>query len=241
MKIRFLLLAALLAFISCSKDTITDPAPEQNTPVANFSFTMNSQYPPAEVEFANSSAFSTNYNWDFGDGNTSTETNPTHTYLTSGNFTVSLTASDDDNNSKTNTQSITVAQLPTLLYIKSISISSLPFVNQVNQDWDPLDGPDVYVSFQQLNYVEIYQTSVINNIEETDLPVTWTFDEPYPQIASVGDNFYIVFIEYDGFNLYAGMETPTLFDFSSYGSFPETVQLTSPNGKFDFEMTLEWK
>jgi PKD repeat protein len=31
------------------------------------------------------------WNWDFGDGNTSTEQNPTHTYLIAGNYQVSLT------------------------------------------------------------------------------------------------------------------------------------------------------
>ncbi|MDY0143450.1 MAG: FISUMP domain-containing protein [Bacteroidales bacterium] len=34
----------------------------------------------------------TTWHWDFGDGNTSTEQNPTHTYQTEGVFTVSLTA-----------------------------------------------------------------------------------------------------------------------------------------------------
>jgi len=35
-----------------------------------------------------------NYTWDFGDGTTSHEKNPDHKYKTSGNYTVSLTASD---------------------------------------------------------------------------------------------------------------------------------------------------
>ncbi len=33
----------------------------------------------------------TSYNWDFGDGNTSTEQNPTHTYATPGTYNVCLT------------------------------------------------------------------------------------------------------------------------------------------------------
>ncbi|MEM6319405.1 MAG: PKD domain-containing protein [Bacteroidota bacterium] len=35
------------------------------------------------------------YLWDFGDGNTSTETNPTHTYESTGNYTVRLTVNND--------------------------------------------------------------------------------------------------------------------------------------------------
>jgi PKD repeat protein len=42
--------------------------------------------------------------WDFGDGQTSTLTNPTHTYATHGDFTVSLTATNDGgSNTKTRT------------------------------------------------------------------------------------------------------------------------------------------
>src|SRR5690606_31095160 len=34
--------------------------------------------------------FATEYFWDFGDGTTSTEENPEHTYMQPGNFTVKL-------------------------------------------------------------------------------------------------------------------------------------------------------
>ncbi len=35
------------------------------------------------------------YSWDFGDGNTSTEMNPEHTYLATGNFNATLTVADN--------------------------------------------------------------------------------------------------------------------------------------------------
>lgn len=44
---------------------------------------------PATVQFNNTSA-ATNYLWDFGDGATSTSTNPSHTYNTNGSYTVTL-------------------------------------------------------------------------------------------------------------------------------------------------------
>lgn len=52
--------------------------------------------------------------WDFGDGQTSTETNPSHTYESAGSFDVSLTVTDDGGNSDTLklTGLITVAQVP---------------------------------------------------------------------------------------------------------------------------------
>lgn len=62
-------------------------------PKAGFSFTKDGN----TVEFTNSSANSTDYTWDFGDGSTSTEENPTHTYAAEGSYDVVLTASDGTN------------------------------------------------------------------------------------------------------------------------------------------------
>lgn len=52
----------------------------------------------------------TNYTWDFGDGNTGFGVKPTHTYSTSGVFTVTLTVTDDTSltDSNTTTANITL-------------------------------------------------------------------------------------------------------------------------------------
>lgn len=46
--------------------------------------------PPLTVNFNNTSTGAVSYNWDFGDGGTSTLRNPAHTYTTNGSFTVRL-------------------------------------------------------------------------------------------------------------------------------------------------------
>lgn len=48
---------------------------------------------PANVTFANNSSNGIGYLWDFGDGSTSTLTNPTHTYTNFGTYTVTLITS----------------------------------------------------------------------------------------------------------------------------------------------------
>jgi hypothetical protein len=55
---------------------------------AAFSFTKNGN----TVSFQNSSANAAGYQWYFGDGNTSTQKNPTHTYSNQGSFQVKLVA-----------------------------------------------------------------------------------------------------------------------------------------------------
>lgn len=53
--------------------------------------------------------------WDFGDGQTSANGNPTHTFTTAGSYTVTLTVTDDDGATDTDSLTITVTpnQAPT--------------------------------------------------------------------------------------------------------------------------------
>lgn len=46
--------------------------------------------------------------WDFGDGNNSTQSNPSHTYASASTYTVSLTVTDSCGNDSTVTQNVTV-------------------------------------------------------------------------------------------------------------------------------------
>jgi uncharacterized membrane protein len=64
-------------------------------PVAAFSASPTSGYAPMTVKFTDQSTNSpAAWNWNFGDGNTSTLQNPTHSYSTAGNYTVEFTASN---------------------------------------------------------------------------------------------------------------------------------------------------
>ncbi|MEX2483522.1 MAG: PKD domain-containing protein [Brumimicrobium sp.] len=46
--------------------------------------------------------------WDFGDGNTSTDMNPSHEYATNGDYTISLTVVDSCGNDSTYTEDVTI-------------------------------------------------------------------------------------------------------------------------------------
>jgi PKD repeat protein len=71
-------------------------------PVAGFTYVLDGM----TATFTNTSTLSDSYSWDFGDGNTSTETNPMHTYTAPGIYNVVLTAS---NAYGTSTASATIA------------------------------------------------------------------------------------------------------------------------------------
>jgi S-formylglutathione hydrolase len=64
-----------------------------------------------EVQFTSTSINSETYNWDFGDGNTTSEKNPVHIYYESGVFNVELTVSNK-NGSDRASGSVTINVLP---------------------------------------------------------------------------------------------------------------------------------
>ncbi len=89
---------------------VTEPPP----PVANFSGSPTSGVKPLTVQFSDSSTGQIiSRSWNFGDGQTSTVTNPSHTYVNSGSYTVSLTVTGPGgSNTKTQTNYITVTEPP---------------------------------------------------------------------------------------------------------------------------------
>lgn len=61
-------------------------------PIANFVYQSTETAAPAKVVFENKSEKAETYEWDFGDGNFSSEENPNHKYSSSGNYLVKLKA-----------------------------------------------------------------------------------------------------------------------------------------------------
>lgn len=61
-------------------------------PSAQFSWQPNPPISNTPTEFTNQSIGAIQYNWNFGDGETSTETNPSHQYISTDNFQAQLVA-----------------------------------------------------------------------------------------------------------------------------------------------------
>jgi PKD repeat protein len=79
--------------------------------IANFTANKTSGCAPLSVNFTNTSTGAITYSWDFGNGNTSTLTNPGATYNTAGVYSVVLTATNGAS-SNTHTVSISVFANP---------------------------------------------------------------------------------------------------------------------------------
>ena len=63
-------------------------------PIASFTSSSPAYLPNSSIFFTNNSFNNSGLEWDFGDGATSTDSNPWHEYITEGIYTVTLTASN---------------------------------------------------------------------------------------------------------------------------------------------------
>ena len=87
--IKVVLLGLLTTLFACSSD---DSIPN---PESCFNFNPTSDIKDGDqINFTSCSENANSYMWDFGDGSSSTQENPTHIYQTFGNFTITLTVSN---------------------------------------------------------------------------------------------------------------------------------------------------
>lgn len=98
------------------KDSLTKQVTIYPKPVAAFSVGNNAQCISGnEFVFTNSSTISAgtlSYSWNFGDGNSSSSTNPTHKYSNPGNYTVRLIVLSDKGCTDTIQSNVTVYPKP---------------------------------------------------------------------------------------------------------------------------------
>ncbi len=130
-------------FDSIQQEVVIHPSPETE-------FTHNFIACPGEpVNFDNLTIGASSYQWDFGDGNTSTLNNPSHVYVDSDTYQISLLATSIDGCQNSTSGSITVLVPPVADFsISTDSICSgevIGFANNSNSNiltcfWDFGDG-----------------------------------------------------------------------------------------------------
>jgi PKD repeat protein len=102
-------------------DFATESISVTDIPASFFNFNQNNNV----ISFTNSSSGANSYFWDFGDGNTSTQNAPTHTYSALGTYTVRL-ISTNGCGSDTSTRSVTIDKLTSLEDITGVEVKLYP-------------------------------------------------------------------------------------------------------------------
>ena len=165
-----LLLILTLALFSCRRNTGLPPE-------AHFHCDIAEPEVGQEVTFTNDSRHATQFEWDFGDGVISEETDPVHVFTGTGSFDVILTAYSDDGESSEAILTINVT-IPTLLeidvleyyheyVISGASVWLFPTLddwdNQTNIEAEGFTDDDGIVVFSHLGpyvyYVDVWEAN----------------------------------------------------------------------------------
>ncbi len=149
---------------------------------AYFTATPESGTPPLIVNFTNGSSNATDYEWSFGDGDSSTAVHPQHEFTQSGSYLVTLTA--------INAQGCRATYSLTIVVADSVNIV-VPNVFSPNND----GSNDVYTLIA-LNISSLKMT-IYNRwgqvMKVLDSPTaTWNGEAPNGQKAAEGTYFYIL-------------------------------------------------
>ena len=182
--------------VSVTCDDQHDPVTEPHPPVAGFISTVNGLTVKFTDVSSDEDGDTLSYLWNFGDGETSQESNPVHTYAAVGTYTVKLTVSDADSED-TYTASVvlsdpTPSNNPPVARIGIKKNSSDGTVEFENKSTDPDAGDKDNLT---------YKWSFGDNSESTEV-------SPTHKYAESGD-YKVELVAYDGKD-YSSTETMTI-------------------------------
>ena len=111
------------AFLQCM---LPLPPPANVPPQASFIYSCTDLMCDFTDQSSDSDGMVSSWSWTFGEGGSSTQGSPTHTYAAAGPYTVSLTVTDDDGASHTFSQTFSVTEPPPTTAVPPPSTTALP-------------------------------------------------------------------------------------------------------------------
>lgn len=129
-------------------------------PQAGFSYGPTTP-PPKEgdpIQFNDTSSdgdgYIVNWSWDFGDGTTSNEQNPVHTYGDNGNYTVTLTVTDNNGNTGTYSTVVVLANSPPSVTVTQVQTFVNITLRVAGEKWHNVEMY-LFENGSQTGYVEV--------------------------------------------------------------------------------------
>lgn len=149
-----------VAWSSCRKDPVfSSVVKEGPAPVAGFSY-LADPADPLQISFTNTSTEGTSFFWEFGDGTTSTDQAPKHTYAASARYQVTLKTKSAAGYASDTTLEVIAAAPAKAAFT---TVMSGPYVTFTNTSsgvesvaWDYGDGSEVSTG---LNPTHLYPAS----------------------------------------------------------------------------------
>ena len=148
-------------------NTTIPPARQAQAPIAKFIPNRTNCRIPCDISFTNQSQNATAYNWDFGDGSSSTDANPSHRYAVGGDYQIRLVALRDDQ------------RIEATAKIKVEDVIKVEPRNIVTASNDAsLVGGDREIDSDDWTSVEVsYSLTIVNQRREVQLRGEWHSQE----------------------------------------------------------------
>ena len=211
-----------------------------------------------EVNFNNKTLYGETYSWDFGDGNSSTMTNPSHTYSENGTFTVTLTAENECGSvSESRTMIVSELLAPQADFSSTsnegcapltITFTDLSTNNPGNWLWS-FDGGDITTSNEQNptvtfanpgSYTVILQAgNDIGSNSKVRTAYVQVFDEPVADFTSSAFSETVTFVNssmgateylWDFGDGNTSVEENPSYTYAMNGTYTVTLTATNPCG-----------
>ena len=209
-------------------------------PIADFSYT-GSTVTPADISFQNESQYADAYYWDFGDGRTSIQENPTITFTQHASYTITLVARNNTT-SKSDTASQALVITPGKAFIDSVSIEQIPFTDSGGAGWDLMSGPDFFFELRTSSGNVLIQSSTITDLAPSDLPLTFYSSDPF-KIPSWSSSYYYYLYDYDDLsaNDLIGSTNFRIQTIISQEGYVEHVTLRNQSQTIRMRLALHWE
>ena len=210
-------------------------------PTASFNY-GGSTVTPAAITFQNASQNATNYLWDFGDGTTSTEENPSKSYNEMGHYNVKLTASNNvTGKSAEMTKEIVIT--PGKVFLQKVYVDAYPPLNGNGAGWDLSSGPDIFFTMIDASENEVANGSTFNDVTPSMLPIYWQFDPEAEFLSSSWSNTYSIHLwDYDSLgDDFMGTTGSFSINEEISAGYPSTVSLQSNSGDLKVRLILRWQ
>lgn len=123
--------------------------------------------------------------------------------------------------------------------VLTVTISQIPFQDSNNEDWDFLDGPDVFFNMESTGGAVLFNGSGLRSKDliPAELPYSWSFIPAY-EITNIEAIQFVTVYDYDTFdpNDKMGYVGFTLSEHKS--GYPKVI--TKTQDKLTVSLTGEW-
>ena len=241
--------ASLTVSSEVGSDTDTSDIIVVGPPSASFSTSETKTKPGSSIQFTDESTGDVDsWSWDFGDGNTSTKENPSHTYAEKGDYTVSLTVSNMAG-SDTDTLAIVVLEPPKANFsaseTKAKVNSSIQFTDESTGDidswsWDFGDGDTSTEENPSHTYRDggTYTVSLkVSNAVSSDTRE----EKDYITISSFIISRMVMCSDVTGINVYTPQPDATFHVGDSAWLYFEVTGFEQRKTNGEYEVWIQWQ